>query len=304
MTQSPRIGRRALLTRLAKSTGALIALPFGLKSALAQQPPGPFVGTTAGQAREVDGVAVRWCPPGQFLMGSPENEPGRRADERQVQVTISTGFWMAAYEVTQSQWRRIVGAFPDRPPSAEFGEGDTFPMYWVNYAEAETFCRRLTERAQKSSGLPAGWVFALPTEAQWEYACRAGTTTASSFGDNLSRAQANMTDPPPSGARFGAGLGRATPVGTYPANPWGLYDMHGNIFEWCRDWYHGQLPGGTDPEMTTRGVPNGDGSYSRVRRGGAWNDPAVYCRSAMRLRYEPERRSDHIGFRVALVPQR
>ena len=208
MTQSLRMDRRALLTRLAKTTGALIALPLGLKSALAQQPPASFVGTTAGQAREVDGVAVRWCPPGRFLMGSPENEPGRRADERQVQVTISTGFWMAAYEVTQSQWRRIVGAFPDRPPSAEFGEGDTFPMYWVNYAEAETFCRRLTERAQKSSGLPAGWTFALPTEAQWEYACRAGTTTASSFGDSLSRAHANITDPPPSGARFGAGLGR------------------------------------------------------------------------------------------------
>ena len=126
MTQSLRMGRRALLTGLAKTTGALIAWPLDLTSVLAQQP-ASFVGTTAGQAREVDGVSLRWCPPGRFLMGSPENEPGHRADERQVQVTISTGFWMAAHEVTQAQWRRIVGAFPDRPPSAEFGEGDDLP---------------------------------------------------------------------------------------------------------------------------------------------------------------------------------
>jgi formylglycine-generating enzyme required for sulfatase activity len=95
---------------------------------------------------------------------------------------------------------------------------------------------------------------------------------------------------------------RATPVGQYSANAWGLHDMHGNLFEWCRDWYHAQLPGGVDPDLSGRpGVQNGDGSYSRVRRGGAWNDPGAWCRSAMRLRYEPERRSDHIGFRVALV---
>ena len=95
--------------------------------------------------------------------------------------------------------------------------------------------------------------------------------------------------------------GRATPVGAFRANAWGLHDMHGNIFEWCRDWYHATLPGGVDPDVQVKGAPNRDGSYSRVRRGGAWNDEAHWCRSALRLRYEPERRSDHIGFRVVLV---
>ncbi len=91
-------------------------------------------------------------------------------------------------------------------------------------------------------------------------------------------------------------------VGGYRANPWGICDMHGNIFEWCRDWYHAQLPGGVDPDLYTRqGERNRDGTYSRCRRGGAWNDEAWACRSALRLRYEPERRSDHIGFRVVAV---
>jgi formylglycine-generating enzyme required for sulfatase activity len=91
-------------------------------------------------------------------------------------------------------------------------------------------------------------------------------------------------------------------VGSYPANPWGIHDMHGNVWEWCRDWYHAQLPGGTDPDMSgVKGVPNRDGTYSRVRRGGAWIEPEWACRSACRLRYEPHRRSDHIGFRVFVV---
>ena len=303
MTDPLPLDRRGFLSGLITSAGVLFGTSLRPDAAGAQQSP-PFAGTRAGQGRDIDGVSLCWCPPGRFVMGSPASEAGHRADEQQVEVTISRGFWMAAYEVTQGQWRRIVGPFPDRLPSAEFGEGDRYPVYWVNYAEAETFCRRLTERARESKGLPGGWTFALPTEAQWEYACRAGTSTATAFGDALTRAQANITDPPVGGARIGAGLGRSVPVGSYASNRWGLYDMHGNIFEWCRDWYHTQLPGGTDPEMTLKGVPNRDGSYSRVRRGGAWNDAAVFCRSAMRLRYEPERRSDHIGFRVALVEGR
>ena len=108
---------------------------------------------------------------------------------------------------------------------------------------------RLTERARRSAALPAGWEFRLPTEAQWEYACRAGTMTATSFGEQFGQHQANFKGQPLNGGRNGPPVLRATPVGTYPANPWGICDMHGNVFEWCRDWYHAQLPGGTDPDV-------------------------------------------------------
>jgi sulfatase modifying factor 1 len=182
-------------------------------------------------------------------MGSPATEPGHRPDEAQVNVTLTRGYWMAKYEVTQAQWRGIVGEFPDRPPTPEFGLGDDVPVYWVNYAEAERFCARLTTRARELARLPRGWGFRLPTEAQWEYACRAGTTTATAFGDRLGRHQANFSGEPLNGGADGPPLHRAAPAGKYPANRWGLCDMHGNIFEWCRDWYHTRLPGGADPDL-------------------------------------------------------
>ncbi len=212
-------------------------------------------------------------------------------------VELTRGFWMGKYEVTQGEWKQVVGEIPG-PLVA--GEGDRYPVYWVNYLEAEEFCRKLTEKARAANELPE-WEFRLPTEAQWEYACRAGTTTAFSFGSTLTKAQANigkLYDGHPDGTPGAA----ACEVGAYPANAWGLCDMHGNEFEWCRDWYHAQLPGGRDPDLhDAQGVPNGDGTHSRVRRGGAWTDDAGFCRSALRLRYEPPRRADHIGFRVVVV---
>lgn len=231
-------------------------------------------------------------------MGSPSGEPGRRADEAQVEVTLTKGFWMGKYEVTQGEWKRVMGAIPGKLIA---GEGDDFPVYWINYAEAEEFCRRMTERARSTGELPAGWEFRLPTEAQWEYACRAGTTTAFSFGDTLTSREANIGKPY-DGTPDGRPGTAASKVGSYPANAWGLHDMHGNEFEWCRDWYHAALPGGVDPDAQVQGVQNRDGTYSRVRRGGAWTDLASFCRSALRLRYEPPRRADHIGFRVVVQP--
>lgn len=258
-----------------------------------------FSGAKAGDERTVGGVKLVWCPPGRFFMGSPPDEPDRRADEAQVEVTLSKGFWMGKYEVTQEQWRRLVGEVHGQ---LNKGAGDDFPVYWVSYIEAEEFCRKLTAQAHASGGLPTGWEFHLPTEAQWEYACRAGTTTATAFGGGLSTKQANVLPKPDNGAAEGQPLNRAARVGSYPANRWGLHDMHGNVFEWCRDWYHARLPGGVDPDLSSvRGTMNRDSTYSRVRRGGAFNDEEKYCRSALRLRYEPERRSDHIGFRVVAV---
>lgn len=246
-------------------------------------------------------MALRWCPPGEFLMGSPALEPLRRGDEQQAKVVISRGFWIGQYEVTQAQWRRVAGEFP-QPMNK--GAGPDFPVYWVSYEEAERFSSRLTQIARAARQIDDQWEFRLPTEAQWEYACRAGTTTATAFGDRLSRSDANFNGEPYNGGKGGPAPGMAVKVGSYLPNAWGIHDMHGNIFEWVLDWYHSHLPGGTDPDLSdVRGVRNRDGSYSRVRRGGAWNDPGAFLRSALRLRYEPARRSDHIGFRVVVVPR-
>jgi formylglycine-generating enzyme required for sulfatase activity len=234
-------------------------------------------------------------------MGSPPGEPERRSDEAQVEVTLTKGFWMCKYEVTQGQWTRVVGKLPGELTAAG-GEGNDFPVYNVNYAEAVGFCRKLTETGHASGDLPKNWEFRLPTEAQWEYACRAGTTTATSFGDKLSSKEANFQGKAYNGAEEGPSLKRATRVGSYPPNTWGLHDMHGNVVEWCRDWYHAKMPGGKDPDLSSvRGTTNRDGTFSRSRRGGAWTDSGWASRSAFRQRFEPERRSDHIGFRVAAV---
>jgi formylglycine-generating enzyme required for sulfatase activity len=260
--------------------------------------PAAFTGSKAGEERDVVGVKLCWCPPGKFKMGSPSNEPERRSNETQVLVNLTRGFWMGKYAVTQGQWKGVVGKLPGELTAAG-GEGDDFPVYNVNYAEAEGFCLKLTELGRQAGDMPADWEFRLPTEAQREYACRAGTATATAFGDQLSSNQSNFQGKPYNGAEKGPSLNRATKVGSYPANAWGLYDMQGNVCEWCRDWYHPTLPGGDDPDLSSsKGPMNRDGSYSRVRRGGAWCDDGWAHRSAFRQRFEPERRYDHIGFRV------
>ena len=195
-------------------------------------------------------------------MGSPADELERRPGEDQVEVRLTRGFWIGKYEVTQGDWKRIVGDLPGKL-TAELPAGDDLPVGNVNFAQAEAFCRKLTEMAIASKGLPEGWKFRLPTEAQWEYACRAGTTTATAtaFGPSLSRTQANFKGKPYNGgADQGPSLGKAAKVANYPANAWGIHDMHGNTFEWCRDWYHPRLPGGDDPDLSS--MP----ARSRVRR--------------------------------------
>src|SRR5262245_15029854 len=171
-----------------------------------------FLGGKAGDETTVGGVRLCWCPPGRFRMGSPRSEPERRPGEDQVEVTLTKGFWMGKYEATQGQWKRIMGRLPGEL-TVELPEGDDFPVGNVNFAETEAFCRKLTELAHKAQDLPSNWEFRLPTEAQWEYACRAGTTTATAFGDKLSSRQANFKGKPYNGAEPGPSLNRAAKVG-------------------------------------------------------------------------------------------
>jgi formylglycine-generating enzyme required for sulfatase activity len=294
--------------------GSLLLLAIGLSGCqpnaaqsgsapAATETPSRYDGKTAGEERQSAGVVLCWCPPGKFAMGSPRNEPERRPDENQVEVTLSHGFWMAKFETTQGEWKRAMGKLPGEL-TEELPEDDDLPLGNVNFAEAETFCAKLTELGRAAGDLPDDREFRLPTEAQWEYACRAGTTTATSFGDQLSSTQANFKGKPYNGAKEGPSLGKAAKVGSYPANPWGLHDMHGNTYEWCRDWYHARLTGGDDPDLheaQATATKSKSGDTSRVRRGGCWTDEGWPCRSAFRLRFEPERRYDHIGFRVILV---
>jgi formylglycine-generating enzyme len=300
------LDRRTFLTGLTSAAAGMIVLrPVRPTGDDASHPSasiqGSLEGTRAGEERQVEGITLCWCPPGRFVMGSPAAERGRRPDEGQMEVTLTRGFWTAKSEVTQGQWIRAMRKFPDRAPSLEFGEGDDVAVYWINFDEADAYCAEMSRRAHASGALPAGWRFSLPTEAQWEYACRAGTVTATSFGDALTPSQANFA--PEAVDRTVRIRGSARKAGSYPANAWGIQDMHGNLWEWCRDFYHPRLPGGVDPDLSqVKGTPNRDGTYSRVRRGGAWIEPEWACRSACRLRYESHRRSDHIGFRVFVVP--
>jgi formylglycine-generating enzyme required for sulfatase activity len=134
-----------------------------------------FDGTKAGEEKTITGVRLCWCPPGKFMMGSPPDEPERRPDENQVEVTLTRGFWAGKYEITQGDWKRVVGKLPGEL-TAELPEGDDYPVGNVNFAEAEAFCRKLTEMARKSGELAGGWEFRLPTEAQWVRADSASFT--------------------------------------------------------------------------------------------------------------------------------
>ena len=168
--------------------------------------------------------------------------------------------------------------------------GPKHPMYFVSWEEAQAY----VEKLNGMTGVPERWKWALPSEAQWEYACRAGTRTVFSPGDTLSSAQANFNGVPYGPVGTGLYLKRTTEAGSYPANAWGLYDMHGNVWEWCSDWYMETLAGGTEPAGPATGV-------YRVNRGGSWYYEASLCRAARRTRDEPGFRSSLLGFRPALV---
>ncbi len=273
--------------------------------AVARAPaPVPLVGTEAGQKRSDNGLemAFRWCPPGSFQMGSPTDEVGRYNLEDQVEVTLTEGFWIAETEVTQSDFERLMGINPSyfSPTHAQGrnlvtgSDTPSLPVESVSWYEGMRFCAKLTEQERKAGRLPQGWIYTLPTEAQWEYACRAGTTTATAFGIRLSSEQANFQGfYPYNGAPRGEALQRTTEVSSYPPNNWGIVDMHGNVWEWCLDG-HDRLRGGRNP------IGSPKAAY-RVLKGGAWSDTGAVCRSAIRRGNEPNYRFKDLGFRPVIT---
>ncbi len=244
--------------------------------------------------------------PGTFTMGSPTNEAERVSDEVQHIVTISRGFWMGKFLVTQGDYLSVVGSNPsffNGVHGTDYATDLTRPVESVSWIDATNYCALRTQHERAEGRIPTNYVYRLPTESEWEYACRAGTTTAFYLGSGLQSGQANFNGQNEYDAAVGdinnpngIYLGTTTPVGSYAANGWGLYDMIGNVFEWCQDWY-GAYPAGsvTDPQGPGTGAV-------RVFRGGAWSYYARYCRSALRLYNLPDVRFYDIGFRVLLAP--
>ncbi len=234
-----------------------------------------------------------FIPPGTFRMGSPTNEVDRfNSEGPQAAVTISRGFWMGKYEVTQGEYLALMGNNSSwfQPPRAT---ADTNrPVEQVTWFDATNYCGALTERERAAGRIATNSVYRLPTEAEWEYACRAGTSDRRfSYGDDPS--YTNLTNY----AWYGANSGSTThPVGQKLPNPWGLYDMHGNVYEWCQDWYGPYLGGiALDPQGPASGA-------NPVIRGGDWSDFARYCRSAFRIYFYANSGDPVIGFRVVLAP--
>jgi formylglycine-generating enzyme required for sulfatase activity len=241
------------------------------------RPVGPY--ETLTLAPGVD-MVFAWVPPGTFLMGSPPDEEQRDESEAQHRVILTEGFYLGVHPVTQAQWRAIM----DREFS-QFKSND-LPVVNVSRQECRQFCKRLAVRD--------GGNYRLPTEAEWEYTCRAGTTTPFHTGDTLSTDQANFRGTWRYGkGRKGVYRRRTTPAGRFPPNSWGLCDMHGNVFEYCSDWY-GDYPQGevTNPVGPARG-------RNRVYRSGSWFFSAASCRAAYRNCGAPGARSVHNGFRLA-----
>ena len=238
-----------------------------------------------------DGVEMKLVqiPAGTFTMGSPETEKDRFPDEIQHEVTITKPFYMGKYEVTQAQYQAVMGENPST------FNGDKNPVENVSWEEAVSFCKKLSEKTGKT--------VRLPTEAEWEYACRAGSKTRFSFGDadeDLHKYgtycdSSNTLGLPWQDKAHSDGFDKTAPVGSLTANKWGLYDMHGNVWEWVSDWYGAYEKGAaTDPT----GAVTGNG---RVLRGGSWYYSPSSCRSALRLINSPDHRNLYDGFRVVSV---
>jgi formylglycine-generating enzyme required for sulfatase activity len=279
----------------------LSSLAFALALAVLPAAEQPQAGSTFTNSI---GMTLAYIPAGKFTMGSPPDEKDREEQELPHEVVITKPFWMGTHEVSQKEFKKVI-ANPKRQPI--FGEnrggGPDFPTENLLWDEAVTFCNLL-------SGLPeereAKRSYRLPTEAEWEYACRAGTTTPFSSGKSLSSTQANFNGNFPYGeGEKGPYLRKTAKVGFSKPNAWGLYDMHGNVGEWCSDFfdpdYYRKSPK-EDPKGPEKGVvPTDYNGFYRVVRGGCWLDEARACRSAFRGKAMPHDPYRLVGFRVVCV---
>ena len=235
-------------------------------------PPQPFI----------NGIGMKfvWIPPGTFVMGSPKAEKERKPDEIQHKVTLSKGFYLGVYAVTQEEWQEVMG----NNPSQYKGE-ENLPVEMVSWDDCQQFIKNLRE----TDKIP----YRLPTEAEWEYACRAGTTTPFHVGETIFTNQANYDGALAYGnGKQGLSRARTTPVGRFPANAWELHDMHGNVYQWCQDWY------GEYPQKDVLDPPGPEKGERRVLRGGSWLNYPPNCRSAFRYASEPANRNMNFGFRL------
>jgi formylglycine-generating enzyme required for sulfatase activity len=226
-----------------------------------------------------------WVEPGTFTMGQSNISNAAPVHD----VTLSKGFYLGKYEVTQAQYEVVMTGNTDSlsaTPSTRYNGNANRPVETVSWNDIQIFLSRLN--AQQSENIPSGWSYVLPTEAEWEYACRAGTTTAYSWGNTIATSNANYSS---------SGLSQTSDAGNYAANPWGFFDMHGNVWEWTADWY-GTYSSGAQIDPTGPA----SGSY-RVIRGGSWADTGPTLRSSPRANYNPSRRDYDFGFRIGFKQQ-
>jgi formylglycine-generating enzyme required for sulfatase activity len=238
-----------------------------------------------------------WVPAGTFTMGSPMTEVGRQADrENEHNVSHTQGFYLGKYEVTQAQYEAVMTGNTDglNAKPSQWPNNPDRPVEKVSHDDIQKFLIRLN--SQQAGNIPEGWAYVLPTEAQWEYACRAGTTTVYSWGDDINSSRANYNWD--GGSTTGNDFKQTRNVGQYAANSWGFFDMHGNVWEWTADWYAAYSSGSqTDPEGPATGS-------SRVLRGGSWYDSGTYLRSAYRNNFHaPSHRANNFGFRIGFQQQ-
>ena len=249
------------------------------------------------------GMKLALIPAGAFFMGTPRSRKGGRDNIRH-QVRINKPFYLGVYEVTQEEYEQVMRKNPSAFRTVQGLDTKRFPVEMTTWNDAVEFCRKLSAKSQEHQ---VGRRYRLPTEAEWEYACRAGTATTFCFGDSLSSRQANFDGfLPYGGAARGPNLQRPAPVGSYQANAFGLYDMHGNIYEWCADGYASDyyekspVDDPLGPSMAYEYPPGSQGAKVKVLRGGGWNGIARLCRSADRYYDSRMRCYNDYGFRVAI----
>jgi formylglycine-generating enzyme required for sulfatase activity len=278
--------------------GVLLAAPFAL--------PAPVTARSDETDEDVDvrvepkgrkvtnsiGMTFAPIPKGKFMMGAAKDDrEAQSSDKPRHEVEVTKGFYLGIYEVTQKQYKQVRGYNPSWVVGGQggfqsLGNTDDFPVEKVSWDDARAFVAKLNDSPAEKA---AKRKYRLPTEAEWEYACRAGTKTVYAFGNKLTARQAN----------FGNSLGRTCKVGSYPPNEWGLYDMHGNVFEWCQDNFSATYYADS-PLRDPRGPAKEDNWRHRVRRGGGWAWDVKYCGSAARdYRTATVGASDY-GFRVAM----